>query len=62
MRVHLLDVLEGAAQVAEAAEAAAVPLKAAMHSAKRLSPGQGNGAGGGRGRAPRGGAARGAAV
>ena len=58
-RVHLLDVLDGAA---EAAEAAAVSLKAVAHSAARPSPGQGDGGGGDRGRAPCGGVALDAAV
>ena len=59
LHVHLLDVLYRAS---EAAEATAVPLKVAAHSAARPSPGRGGGGGGGRARAPRGGAARGAAV
>ena len=37
-----------------------MPLKAAAHSAARPSPGRGGGGGGGCGRAPRGGAVRGA--
>ena len=59
LRVHLLDVLDRAS---EAAEATAVPLKVAAHSATRPSPGRGGGGGGGRARAPRSSVARGAAV
>ena len=59
LRVHLLNALDRAAEVAEAT---AVPLKVAAHSAARPSPGRGGSGGGGRARAPRGGAVRGAAV